>query len=137
MPPGIRNASLYGSCSGRLGLFPRDSDVGLGRPPQLGGVLFRRDHFRRQLENLQTLSPASMRWDRRSSNLPAAEVLFVSSNQWDAAGAKAFGYPVCWCIRSGAAVEDWGFAPDSTVSRLDQIGETLKAKPNSKLGSYN
>jgi len=62
-------------------------------------------------------------------NLPAAEILFVSSNQWDAAGAKAFGYPVCWCNRSGAAMEDWGFAPDFTVSRLDQIGEILKGPP--------
>jgi 2-haloacid dehalogenase len=27
--------------------------------------------------------------------IPAAEILFVSSNWWDAAGAKAFGYRVC------------------------------------------
>lgn len=59
-------------------------------------------------------------------NLPAAEILFVSSNRWDAAGAKAFGYQVCWCNRPGAAMEDWGFAPDFTVFRLDQIGEILR-----------
>jgi len=59
-------------------------------------------------------------------NLPAAEILFVSSNLWDAAGAKAFGYPVCWCNRSGAPMEDWGFAPDFAVFGLDQIGEMLK-----------
>ena len=58
-------------------------------------------------------------------NLPAAEILFVSSNLWDAAGAKAFGYPVCWCNRSGAEMEDWGFAPDFTVLRLDRVAETL------------
>ncbi len=58
-------------------------------------------------------------------NLPAAEILFISSNLWDAAGAKAFGYPVCWCNRSGAEMEDWGFAPDFMVLRLDQIAETL------------
>ena len=62
-------------------------------------------------------------------NLPAAEILFVSSNLWDAAGAKAFGYPVCWCNRSGAEMEDLGFAPDFTVLRLDQIGEMLKGRP--------
>jgi 2-haloacid dehalogenase len=62
-------------------------------------------------------------------NLPAAKILFVSSNLWDAAGAKAFGYPVCWCNRSGVEMEDWGFAPDFTVSRLDQIGDTLKGRP--------
>jgi len=59
--------------------------------------------------------------------LPPAEILFVSSNLWDAAGAKAFGYPVCWCNRSGAEVEDWGFAPDFTVLRLDRVAETFLA----------
>lgn len=62
-------------------------------------------------------------------NLPAADILFVSSNLWDAAGAKAFGYPVCWCNRSGVEMEDWGFAPDFTVSGLDRIGEILKGRP--------
>jgi 2-haloacid dehalogenase len=54
-------------------------------------------------------------------NLPPAEILFVSSNSWDAAGAKAFGYTVCWCNRSGAEMDDLGFAPDFTVRRLDQL----------------
>jgi 2-haloacid dehalogenase len=31
--------------------------------------------------------------------LPVSEILFVSSNSWDVAGAKAFGYKVCWCNR--------------------------------------
>jgi 2-haloacid dehalogenase len=53
--------------------------------------------------------------------LPAAQILFVSSNWWDAAGAKAFGYKVCWCNRSGAPAENIGFAPDFTMSRLDQL----------------
>jgi 2-haloacid dehalogenase len=53
--------------------------------------------------------------------LPAAEILFVSSNSWDAAGAKAFGYSVCWCNRSGRPMDQLGFAPDIVVSKLDQI----------------
>jgi 2-haloacid dehalogenase len=58
-------------------------------------------------------------------NLPAAEIFFVSYNLWDAVGAKAFGYPVCWCNRSGAEIEHWVFAPDFTVRRLDRVAETL------------
>ncbi len=54
-------------------------------------------------------------------DIPAAEILFVSSNAWDAAGAKAYGYQVCWCNRSGAAADDLGFPPDFTVTALDQI----------------
>jgi len=58
-------------------------------------------------------------------NLTAAEILFVSYNLWDAAGAKAFGCPVCWCNRSGAEIEHWVFAPDFTVRQLDRVAETL------------
>ena len=57
--------------------------------------------------------------------IPAGEILFVSSNSWDAAGAKAFGYKVCWCNRSAAEMEQLGFAPDITVRRLDQITLSL------------
>jgi 2-haloacid dehalogenase len=54
-------------------------------------------------------------------NLAPQEILFVSSNSWDAAGAKAFGYQVCWCNRSQGFMEQLGFAADLTVLRLDEI----------------
>jgi 2-haloacid dehalogenase len=50
--------------------------------------------------------------------LPANEILFVSSNAWDAAGAKAFGCRVCWCNRLGRPMEHLGFAPDVIVTSL-------------------
>jgi 2-haloacid dehalogenase len=58
-------------------------------------------------------------------NLPASEILFCSSNSWDAAGAKAFGYKVCWCNRSQGQMEHLGFWSDATVLRLDQIPDCL------------
>ncbi|MGA2877848.1 MAG: haloacid dehalogenase type II [Bryobacteraceae bacterium] len=57
--------------------------------------------------------------------LPAEQILFVSSNSWDAAGAKAFGYGVCWCNRSGRPMDQLGFAPDMVVSSLEQIPSRL------------
>ena len=57
-------------------------------------------------------------------NFPVHEILFVSSNQWDAAGAKAFGYQVCWCNRSGAALEDLGFPPDHVIDGLCRQGKS-------------
>ena len=53
--------------------------------------------------------------------LPAKEILFVSSNAWDAAGAKAFGYSVCWCNRSARPMDHLGFAPDIVITSLDQL----------------
>ena len=47
-----------------------------------------------------------------------AELLFVSSNGWDAAGAKAFGFQVAWVNRGGAPMERLGFLPDQSVPDL-------------------
>ncbi len=53
--------------------------------------------------------------------IPASEILFVSSNVWDAAGAKAFGYRVCWCNRSSSPPDPPDFTPDLTVQSLEEI----------------
>jgi len=46
---------------------------------------------------------------------------FVSSNCWDALGAKSFGFTVFWINRSRAPLERLGFAPERVVERLDEI----------------
>ena len=53
--------------------------------------------------------------------VPAAELLFVSSNGWDVAGAKAFGYQVAWCNRTSAPEEELGLRPDRVIRSLDQL----------------
>jgi 2-haloacid dehalogenase len=53
--------------------------------------------------------------------LPAGELLFVSSNGWDVAGAKACGYQVAWCNRTGAPEEELGARADVIVQALDQL----------------
>jgi len=53
--------------------------------------------------------------------IPAGELLFVSSNGWDVAGAKAFGYQVAWCNRTDAPEEELGVRPDVVVRALDQL----------------
>jgi 2-haloacid dehalogenase len=37
------------------------------------------------------------------------------------AGAKAFGYQVAWCNRTGAPREELGVQPDLEITRLDQL----------------
>ena len=53
--------------------------------------------------------------------VPAGELLFVSSNAWDVAGAKAFGYRVAWCNRTGAPEEELGLPAGLVVRGLDQL----------------
>jgi 2-haloacid dehalogenase len=50
------------------------------------------------------------------------EILFVSSNGWDAHGAKAFGFRVAWCNRARQPRERLPGAPDAEI-------ETLAALP--------
>jgi 2-haloacid dehalogenase len=51
-------------------------------------------------------------------NRPPEEVLFVALAGWDAAGAKAFGYPTFWVNRLGLPPEEPGVLPDATGTSL-------------------
>src|SRR5207244_658232 len=48
--------------------------------------------------------------------IPREKIGFVSSNCWDALGAKSFGFTVYWINRLGAPVERLGFTPDKTIN---------------------
>jgi 2-haloacid dehalogenase len=66
-------------------------------------------------------APAVYALGPRALGVPADQLLFVSSNAWDVAGAKAFGYQVAWCNRTHAPAEELGVMPDLVVSRLDEL----------------
>ncbi len=66
-------------------------------------------------------SPAVYALGSNHLGMPATDLLFVSSNAWDVAGAKAFGYQVAWCNRTGAPEEELGLRADVVVARLDQL----------------
>ena len=70
-------------------------------------------------------SPRVYELGPRAFGIPAGEMLFVSSNAWDIAGARAFGYRTCWCNRTGAPMDELGATPDFEVSRLDGIVRAL------------
>ena len=51
----------------------------------------------------------------------AAEILFVSSNAWDACGAAWFGYTAFWVNRAGAPLERLGVRPAGEGRTLDDV----------------
>jgi 2-haloacid dehalogenase len=54
-------------------------------------------------------------------DLPAADILFVSSNAWDAIGATWFGYTTLWVNRAGAPLDPLGTAPTHQGSSLRDV----------------
>jgi 2-haloacid dehalogenase len=53
--------------------------------------------------------------------VPTAAIGFVSSNCWDALGAKSFGFRVFWCNRAGAPLDELGVAPDHEMRSLAEL----------------
>jgi 2-haloacid dehalogenase len=57
--------------------------------------------------------------------VPAERIGFVSSNCWDAIGAKAFGFTTFWINRAGAPVDRHGPPPDRVIATLADLPPLL------------
>ncbi|CAM4161647.1 haloacid dehalogenase type II [Bordetella muralis] len=60
-------------------------------------------------------------------DLLPAQILFVSSNAWDASGARHFGFDVCWINRRDSTFDELGVAPSYVVRGLDELPEIILA----------
>jgi 2-haloacid dehalogenase len=69
--------------------------------------------------------PAVYRIAEEALGVPRALVGFVSSNGWDAAGAKSFGFRAYWVNRGGAPVERLGVRPDAILKDLAALEPAL------------
>lgn len=58
--------------------------------------------------------------------VPPAELLFVSSNAWDAHAAAAFGMRVAWCNHTGQPREILPGAPDHEIRSLAELPGLLE-----------
>jgi 2-haloacid dehalogenase len=58
-------------------------------------------------------------------DLPREQILFVSSNAWDATGATHFGFPVCWINRQGNAFDELGARPKYVASNLGMMTDMV------------
>jgi len=65
--------------------------------------------------------PAAYALGPDALGLPAAEILFVSSNCWDAIGATWFGYATLWINRADAPMEQLGVAPTRVGHSLRDV----------------
>jgi len=71
-------------------------------------------------------SPDAYRVATEHLGCKAADIVFVSSNGWDAAGAASFGFRVVWCNRKRAPRERIGAAPSAEIRSLGELKPALE-----------
>ena len=67
--------------------------------------------------------PAAYALGPDALGLPASEILFVSSNCWDAIGAAWYGYTTLWINRADAPMERLGIQPPRVGHSLRDVLE--------------
>ena len=97
-----------------------------GSPDMLGPVV---EHARLELdavlsvEEVKVFKPAPEVYELAVTRLGVGKgrIGFVSSNCWDALGAKSYGFAVFWINRLGAPVDRLGFEPDGILKSLGEL----------------
>jgi 2-haloacid dehalogenase len=84
-------------------------------------------------ESVQTFKPDPAIYALAPDHLRARafELLFVSSNGFDIAGSKAFGFTVCRISRAGLPLDSLGVEPDLTVTNMTELADMLLGTPAS------
>ncbi len=77
------------------------------------------------VENARVFKPSPRVYDLALQHfgLDPAEIGFVSSNSWDAIGATAFGFQVCWLNRASNILDELGFVPAYQTTNFTQMVE--------------
>ncbi len=65
--------------------------------------------------------PAAYALGPQALNLPAKDIVFVSSNGWDAIGATWFGYTTLWVNRANLPLEQLDTQPTRTGTSLRDV----------------
>ena len=97
--------------------------------PEMLGVAVRSAGFADLLQHVISVhtvqrfktDPAAYALGPQTLKLPAREILFVSSNGWDAIGATWFGYTTLWVNRAGLPLEQLDTEPTRIGSSLREV----------------
>jgi 2-haloacid dehalogenase len=73
------------------------------------------------VDELKVYKPAPQVYELAVQKLGTRDIGFVSSNCWDALGAKSYGFTVYWINRANAPIDRLGFRPDEVLTSLNEI----------------
>ncbi|CAE6799984.1 (S)-2-haloacid dehalogenase [Paraburkholderia domus] len=84
-------------------------------------------------------SPAAYSLGTQAFDAEAREIVFVSSNGWDVAGASWFGFTTFWLNRQNAPAEELGVTPHGAGGGMNDLLAFLKslASPGRTSGTGN
>ena len=111
---------------------PRTAILSNGAPEMLNAVV-RHNHLNAWLDAVLSVDtvgvfkpdPKVYQLAVNKLQIAPSRIGFVSSNGWDAAGAKAFGFTVFWVNRANAPREELGVMPDHVLSTLGELPALL------------
>jgi len=124
-----RRLSMFPEVPATLERLARDRPLAIlsnGHPEMLEALVDHndlRDRFRGGILSVHAAKvfkpdAAVYRLAEEALGLSRTVMGFVSSNGWDAAGAKTFGFQVFWVNRGKAPVERLGVRPDAVIDDL-------------------
>jgi 2-haloacid dehalogenase len=73
------------------------------------------------VDALRVYKPAPAVYELAVKRLGTRDIGFVSSNCWDALGARSYGFTVWWVNRADQPIDRLGLQPDRIVKALDEI----------------
>ena len=108
------------------GILSNGSPEMLAGAVKSAGIARLLDHVL-SVESVGVFKPARAVYDMvgRTFDCAPAEVLFVSSNGWDAAAAAAYGFRTAWVNRAGAPRDRLPGRPDHEVADLSALPALL------------
>src|SRR5262245_59481558 len=119
------NLSLYPDVRGTMGkLSVRKAILSNGSPDMLAPLVKNSGlalDAVLSVDELKVFKPAPQVYELAVKKLNTRDIGFVSSNCWDALGAKSFGFSVYWINRGNAPVDRLGFKPDRVLKSLHEV----------------
>lgn len=84
------------------------------------------------VEELQVFKPHNRVYSFAEKRMghPRENILFISSNAWDASAASHFGFPVCWINRHNGAFDELDARPTHTLRDLSAMADWLFEQRN-------
>ena len=117
--PALRQFKDRGIRMAFLANPPNEMFDAVVRNSGLEGLL--EDHLSTDRVQAYKPDPRAYRMGLDAFRLKREEIAFAASASWDAAGAKAFGYPSFWLNRANLPVEALGATPDAIGTGMPDL----------------